>query len=95
MVADVTSKLFGNRIAESNVITETLERITDATATAESVRTSLGEAIDGGVSPRICDTALREHPARGLGGNAPRHFVLGGRPALGSGQADDGDGGGG
>ena len=62
VVAGVTSKLFGNRIAESNVITETLERITDETATAESVRPDLGEAIDAGVPSRISDAALREHP---------------------------------
>ena len=62
VVAGVTSKLFGNRISESNVITETLERITDSTATAESVRPRLGQAIDAGVPSHISDAALREHP---------------------------------
>ena len=62
VVAGVASKLFGTRIAESNVITETLERITDPAATVESVRASLGEAIDSGVPPHISDAALREHP---------------------------------
>ena len=62
VVAAVASKLFGNEIAESNVITETLERITDSTATADSVRSSLGEAIDSGTPRDIPDAALREHP---------------------------------
>ena len=62
VVADVASKLFGCRIAESNVITETLERITDSAATAESVSGSLGDAIDAGIPPHISDASLREHP---------------------------------
>ena len=62
VVAGVASKLFGTRIAESNVITETLERITDSTATADSVKPCIGEAIDTGVRSQISDAALREHP---------------------------------
>ena len=62
VVAGVASKLFGCRIAESNVITETLERITDSTATAESVKPKLGDAIDAGPPSQISDAALREHP---------------------------------
>ena len=62
VVAGVASKLFGTRIAESNVITETLERITDSTATADSVKPCIGEAIDTGVRTHISDAALREHP---------------------------------
>ena len=62
VVAGVASKLFGNEIDESNVITETLERITDSTATADSVRPSLGEAIDSATPRDISDAALREHP---------------------------------
>ena len=62
VVADVASKLFGHPIAESNVIAETLERITDPTATADSVRPCLGEAIDAGAPRDISDAALREHP---------------------------------
>ena len=61
VVAGVTSKLFGCRIAESNVITETLERITDSTATADSVRPSLGQAIDAGPPTQISDAELRKH----------------------------------
>ena len=62
VVAGVTSKLFGSEIAESNVIGETLERITVSKATADSVRPHLGEAIDTGVPPDISDAAFREHP---------------------------------
>ena len=62
VVAGVVSKLFGSRIAESNVIAETVERITAPTATAESVRSRLGETIDAGVSPDVSDAELREHP---------------------------------
>jgi hypothetical protein len=62
VVAGVASKLFATSIAESNVIVETLERITASTATADSVRPQLGNAIDAGVSPQISDEALREHP---------------------------------
>ena len=62
VVAEVASKLFGCRIVESNVIAETLERITDANATAESVRPCLGEAVDAGAPSNIPDAALRKHP---------------------------------
>ncbi len=62
VVAGVVSKLFGSRIAESNVIAETLERITAPTLTADSVRPRLGEAIDAGVPPEASDAWLREHP---------------------------------
>ena len=62
VVAGVVSKLFGSRIAESNVIAETLERITAPAATAESVRSRLGAAIDAGVAPEVADAELREHP---------------------------------
>ena len=62
VVARVASKLFGSQIAESNVIAETLERITVSTATGDSVRPHLGKAIDAGVPPHISDAAFREHP---------------------------------
>ena len=62
VVAAVASKLFGSQIAESNVIAETLERITVSTATADSVRPRLGEALDAGVPLHISDAALREQP---------------------------------
>ena len=95
VVASVASKLFGSEIAESNVIVETLERITDSTVTADSVRPHLGEAIDAGVAPGISDAEFREHPLAVWVGDASRHLVLRGRPALGPGEAHDGDRGGG
>ena len=58
VVAGVASKLFGTPIAESNVVTERLERITDPAATVESVKASLGEAVNAGVPPHISDAAL-------------------------------------
>ena len=62
VVAGVASKLFGVPIADSNIISETLERVTDSSATADSVRPDLGMAIDAGIPPDISDAALREHP---------------------------------
>ena len=62
VVSGVASKLFGTSIAASNVITETLERITDSTATADSVQPQLGAAIDTRTAADSSDAALREHP---------------------------------
>ena len=62
VVAGVASKLFGVPIADSNIISETLERVTDSSATADSVRPDLGTAIDAGIPPDISDAALRAHP---------------------------------
>ena len=62
IVSGVASKLFGTGIEPSNVITETLERITDSTATADSVQPQLGPAIDAGIPTHIPDSALGEHP---------------------------------
>ena len=62
VVAGVVSKLFGSTIAESNVIAETLDRITDSSATADSIRPRLGETIDAGVPRSISDAELRVHP---------------------------------
>ncbi len=62
VVARVASTLFGTRIAESNVIGETLERITQSDATADSVKGRLGSAIDAAIPPNLSNAALREHP---------------------------------
>jgi hypothetical protein len=62
VVARVASKLFASPISESNVVVETLERITEPTSTADSVRAALGPAIDRGISSNITDTDLRKHP---------------------------------
>ena len=62
VVARVASKLFSIEIPESNVIVETLERVTDSAANATSVRKALGPAIDAGIQPNISDAELRNHP---------------------------------
>lgn len=62
VVARVASKLFSIGIPESNVIVETLERVTDSTQSANSVRGTLGRAIDAGISSSISDSDLRSHP---------------------------------
>lgn len=61
IVATVASKIFATPIAESNVVVETLERITAQSASADAVRPHLGKAIDAGIRPEISDAALREH----------------------------------
>ncbi|AXL52411.1 Helicase/Type III restriction enzyme [Paraburkholderia caffeinilytica] len=62
VVAGVASKLFSIVIPESNVIVETLERVTDSAQNAASVRKALGPAIDAGLAPTISDLELRTHP---------------------------------
>jgi ATP-dependent helicase YprA (DUF1998 family) len=62
VVARVASKLFSIEIPESNVVVETLERVTDARVNATSVRRALGPAIDAGIPSSITDAELRAHP---------------------------------
>ncbi len=62
VVAGVASKLFSLPIPESNVIVETLERVTDAGVTREQVRPRLSAAIDAGVPSTTSDAELRVHP---------------------------------
>jgi hypothetical protein len=62
VVARVASKLFSIEIPESNVIVETLERVTDSAQSAKSVQPALGPAIDAGLAANIDDTSLRRHP---------------------------------
>ncbi|HXM69782.1 MAG TPA: DEAD/DEAH box helicase, partial [Thermoanaerobaculia bacterium] len=59
IVAGVASKLFAAAIPESNVVVETLERVTDPSVPAEA---ALGPAIDTGIAPNISDAALRVNP---------------------------------
>lgn len=61
-VARVASRLFATTITEFDVVTEYLERATDPTQTAESVRPLLGAAVDAGIREGLTDTALRAHP---------------------------------
>ena len=61
VVARVASKLFSIDIPESNVIVETLDRVTDSTQDKQ-LRSALGKAIDVGLSPSVTDAELRVHP---------------------------------
>jgi superfamily II DNA/RNA helicase len=62
VVARVASKLFAAAIPDSNVIVETLERVTDRSANSESIAPALGAAIDAGISPTISNAELSRHP---------------------------------
>ncbi|WP_312892352.1 DEAD/DEAH box helicase [Paraburkholderia podalyriae] len=62
VVARAASKLFSVPIPESNVIVETLERITDPSGSATSVGPVLGPAIDTGISSTITNAELAYHP---------------------------------
>lgn len=62
VVARVASKLFAVEIPESNVIVETLERVTDSSQNDTSVKPQLAAAVDEGIAPDITDEALRAHP---------------------------------
>lgn len=61
-VAEVASALFATAIDGFHVVTEDLDRATDPTETADSVRPRLGSAIDAGIDPHISDADLRAHP---------------------------------
>jgi Lhr-like helicase len=62
VVANVASKLFAASIPESNVIVETLERVTDPSANWDSVKPALAAAIDAGIAPTITNAELAKHP---------------------------------
>jgi Lhr-like helicase len=62
VVASVASKLFSTTVDPSHVIIEELERVTDESKRAESVKSALGRAIDAGIPSNITDDALRNHP---------------------------------
>lgn len=61
VVAGVASKLFSTSVDPSHVIIEELERVTDRSKRAESVKHALGPAIDAGLPSNISDQALRSH----------------------------------
>jgi hypothetical protein len=48
VVASVASKLFSTTVDPSHVIVEELERVTEKSKRAESVKSALGPAIDAG-----------------------------------------------
>ena len=60
-VATVASKLFAVTIPETNVIVETLERVTSS-AVDKKLKKTLGPAIDAELSRKISDAELRVHP---------------------------------
>jgi superfamily II DNA/RNA helicase len=62
VVAGVASKLFSTTVDPSHVIIEELERVTDKSKRAESVKGALGAAIEAGIPANISDDALRNHP---------------------------------
>jgi superfamily II DNA/RNA helicase len=62
VVARVASQLFAVPISESNVIVETLERITDPKFDADSLGPLLGASIDAPISEQITDAELARHP---------------------------------
>lgn len=62
VVANVASKLFSTVVDPSHVIIEELERVTDKSRRAESVKDALGAAIDAGIPSNITDEVLRNHP---------------------------------
>jgi Lhr-like helicase len=62
LVARVASKLFSVDIPESNVIVETLERVTDSAQNSSSVKPLLGPAIDAGIRVDLSDADFRRHP---------------------------------
>jgi superfamily II DNA/RNA helicase len=62
VVARVASRLFATEIPESNVIVETLERVTDRAQNHSSVKARLGPAIDAGIPRNLSDADLRDHP---------------------------------
>jgi ATP-dependent helicase YprA (DUF1998 family) len=61
VVADVASRLFGTEIPETNVIGETLVRVTNA-GDHKSVAPLLGAAIEAGIPDDISDDDLKAHP---------------------------------
>lgn len=61
-VAEVASRIFATTISEFGVVTEDLERATDAAQTDVTVRPLLGPAIDRGIPREISNTDLAAHP---------------------------------
>jgi replicative superfamily II helicase len=61
-VARVASRLFGVAIKPTQVIGETLRRVTDSAASYESVKAKLSAAIEAGLTATIKDSELVFHP---------------------------------
>ena len=61
LVADVASKLFATKISDSDVVVETLERVTDPSLD-KAPTAVLGKAVDEPLRPDVTDADLRIHP---------------------------------
>ncbi len=62
VVAEVASKLFAVHIPASQVVSETLERITDPHQSTAAILPLLGAAIDAGVGATLTNAELAVHP---------------------------------
>ena len=62
IVATTASRLFAAKIPDSNVIVETLDRVTDSKRDADAVRAELGAAIDAGIPKDATTEALQGNP---------------------------------
>lgn len=62
VVAEVASKLFATTIPDSNVISESLKRVTDKSENAETVINDLKRHLKKPMSPAITDDELLSHP---------------------------------
>ncbi len=89
VVAGVASKLFAAAIPESNVIVETLERVTDPHVAEASVLKALGPAIDAGIAADGHGPRAARPPAGHLDRNPAGYRVVRPRPAMGTGSAAD------
>ncbi|HNC96795.1 MAG TPA: DEAD/DEAH box helicase, partial [Myxococcota bacterium] len=62
VVARVATQLFATPIADTNVIGETLERVTNKLQTAATVGPQLADAIDTEIPDHISNSELQNHP---------------------------------
>lgn len=62
VVADVATRLFGTQIDSSNVITETLQRVTPEHLLINDVKSSLAESIQSGLPSQATFDELAKHP---------------------------------
>ena len=62
LVSEVASRLFATKIPDSNIIVETLARVTNPAESDSSVKPRLGPAIDAGIPNGLSDMELQSHP---------------------------------
>lgn len=87
IIAGVASTLFATHVPESNVVVETLERVTDANQTEESIRPALPQAVATPLPEHISDEELKRHPLAiwvethlGVRHSDPDHFLVRAHP---------------